>query len=75
MHFTQSAHLETVTLQSSLSADGTDRGIANANIGTLAGDASQFGTVQGFYKVEVIHRRGPSGPFEVVEFATLEWVV
>ena len=27
-----------------------------------------------FYKAEAIHRRGPRRSFEVVEFATLEWV-
>jgi len=31
-------------------------------------------TVNGLYKVEVIHRRGPSRLFEAVEYATLEWV-
>jgi transposase InsO family protein len=31
-------------------------------------------TINGFYKAEVIHRRGPWRSFEAVEFATLEWV-
>jgi putative transposase len=31
-------------------------------------------TVNGLYKVEVIHRRGPWRSFEAVEFATLGWV-
>lgn len=31
-------------------------------------------TINGLYKAEVIHRRGPWRNFEVVEFATLEWV-
>jgi putative transposase len=31
-------------------------------------------TVNGLYKAEVIHRRGPWRFFEAVEFATLEWV-
>lgn len=31
-------------------------------------------TINGLYKVEVIHRRGPWRNFEAVEFATLEWV-
>jgi putative transposase len=31
-------------------------------------------TVNGLYKVEVIHRRGPWKSFEAVEYATLEWV-
>ena len=31
-------------------------------------------TINGLYKAEVIHRRGPWKSFEAVEFATLEWV-
>lgn len=31
-------------------------------------------TINGLYKAEVIHRRGPWRPFEAVEFATLEWI-
>jgi transposase InsO family protein len=31
-------------------------------------------TINGLYKAEVIHRRGPWRSFETVEFATLEWV-
>jgi transposase InsO family protein len=31
-------------------------------------------TVNGLYKAEVIHRRGPWRNFEAVEYATLEWV-
>jgi putative transposase len=31
-------------------------------------------TINGLYKAEVIHRRGPWPSFEAVEFATLEWV-
>jgi len=31
-------------------------------------------TINGLYKAEVIHRRGPWRSFESVEFATLEWV-
>ena len=31
-------------------------------------------TVNGLYKAEVIHRRGPWRSFEVVELATLTWV-
>ena len=30
-------------------------------------------TINGLYKAEVIHRRGPRRSFEAVEFATLEW--
>jgi len=31
-------------------------------------------TINGLYKPEVIHRRGPWRSYEAVEFATLEWV-
>ena len=31
-------------------------------------------TINGLYKAEVIHRRGPWRTFEAVEFATLEWI-
>ncbi|WP_145912061.1 IS3 family transposase [Blastochloris viridis] len=31
-------------------------------------------TINGLYKAEVIHRKGPWRSFEAVEFATLEWV-
>ena len=31
-------------------------------------------TINGLYKTEVIHRRGPWRSFEALEFATLEWV-
>jgi transposase InsO family protein len=31
-------------------------------------------TINGLYKAEIIHRRGPWRSFEAVEFATLEWV-
>jgi hypothetical protein len=31
-------------------------------------------TINGLYKAEVIHQRGPWRNFEAVEFSTLEWV-
>lgn len=31
-------------------------------------------TINGLYKAEVTHRRGPWRSFEAVEYATLEWV-
>jgi transposase InsO family protein len=31
-------------------------------------------TINGLYKAELIHRRGPWQSFEAVEVATLEWV-
>ena len=37
-------------------------------------DTALAETINGLYKAEVIHRRGPWRAFEAVEFATLEWV-
>ena len=31
-------------------------------------------TINGLYKAEVVHRRGPWRSFEAVEYATLQWV-
>lgn len=31
-------------------------------------------TINGLFKAEVIHRRGPWRNFEAIEYATLEWV-
>lgn len=31
-------------------------------------------TINGLFKAEVIHRRGPWRNFEAVEYATLEWL-
>src|SRR3954447_21725879 len=31
-------------------------------------------TINGLYKAELIHRRGPWRSFEALEFATLEWM-
>lgn len=31
-------------------------------------------TINGFYKAELIHRRGPGRSFEAVEYGTIEWV-
>ena len=31
-------------------------------------------TINGLFKTEVIHRRGPWRSFDAVEYATLEWV-
>ncbi len=36
-------------------------------------DNASAETINGLYKAEVIHRRGPWRSFEAVEFATLEW--
>ena len=55
--------------------------LAEAGIEPSVGSVGDFydnalaETINGLYKAEVIHRRGPwRGNFEVVEFATLEWV-
>ena len=37
-------------------------------------DNSLAETINGLYKAEMIHRRGPWRSFEAVEFAMLEWV-
>ena len=37
-------------------------------------DNALAATINGLYKAEVIHRRGPWRSYEAVEFATLEWV-
>ena len=37
-------------------------------------DTALAETINGLYKAEVIHRRGPWRSFEAVEYATLEWV-
>ena len=37
-------------------------------------DNAMAETINGLYKAEVIHRRGPWRSFEAVELATLEWV-
>jgi transposase InsO family protein len=46
------------------------------SIGTVGDsyDNALAETINGLYKAEVIHRRGPWRSFEAVEFATLEWV-
>src|SRR3954462_13600395 len=41
---------------------------------TDRGDHALAETINGLYKAEVIHRRGPWRSFEAVEFATLTWV-
>ena len=54
--------------------------LAEAGIEPLVGsvgdsyDNALAETVNGLYKAEVIHRRGPWRSFEAVELVTLEWV-
>jgi putative transposase len=47
-----------------------------ASVGSVGDsyDNSLVETINGLYKAEVIHRRGPWRNFEAVEYATLEWV-
>ena len=49
---------------------------ATPSIGTVGDsyDNALAETINGLYKAEVIHRRGPWRTFEAVEYATLEWV-
>ena len=58
-----------------------DEGVANhiglaPSVGSVGDsyDNALAETVNGLYKAEVIHRRGPWRSFEAVEIATLEWV-
>jgi transposase InsO family protein len=46
------------------------------SVGSVGGsfDSALAETINGLYKAEVIHRRGPWRSLEAVEFATLEWV-
>ena len=54
--------------------------LAEAGIEPSAGSAGDSydnalaETINGLFKAEVIHRRGPWRTFKAVEFATLEWV-
>ena len=62
-----------------LSIKYTER-LAEAKITPSAGsvgdsyDNALAETINGVFKAEVIHRRGPWRSFETVEYATLEWV-
>ena len=62
-----------------LSIKYTER-LAEAGIKPLVGsvgdsyDNALAETINGLFKAEVIHRRGPWRSFEAVEYATLEWV-
>ena len=44
------------------------------SVGSVGDSYDNAETINGLYKAEVIHRRGPWRGFEAVEFATLEWV-
>jgi transposase InsO family protein len=62
-----------------LSIKYTER-LAEAKIAPSVGsvgdsyDNAMAETINGLFKAEVIHRRGPWRSFEAVEYATLEWV-
>ena len=68
-----------VELAQYVSIKYTER-LAEAGIGPSVGsvgdsyDNALAETVNGLYKAEVIHRRGPWRSFEAVELATLEWL-
>ena len=50
------------------------RGTAREGIAQHHHGLRSWVLIDGLYKAEVIHRRGPWSSFEAVEFATLEWV-
>ena len=54
-----------------LAEAGIERSVSSRGDGY---DNALAETINGLYKAEVIHRRGPWRSFEAVEFATLEWV-
>ena len=66
-------------LQASMQQAHTER-LAEAGVEPSVGsvgdsyDNALAETINGLYKAEVIHRRGPWRSFEAVEFATLAWV-
>ena len=53
-----------------------DAGLVHHSVGSVGDsyDNALAETINGRFKAEVIHRRGPWRSFEAVEFATLEWV-
>ena len=55
---------------------GSPRPAIEPSVGSVGDsyDNALAETINGLYKAEVIHRRGPWRSFEAVEFATLEWV-
>ena len=69
-----------VTAAASTSRSSTPSAWAEAGIEPSVGsvgdsyDNALAETINGLYKAEVIHRRGPWRSFEAVEYATLEWV-
>ena len=69
----------TTTRAESRSGCIVDIAFSFGGVGCLKGvrcfyDNALAETINGLYKAEVIHRRGPWRPFEAVECATSEWV-
>jgi putative transposase len=56
--------------------DALEQALHERSVGSIGDsyDNALAETINGLYKAEVIHRRGPWRRFEAVEFATLEWV-
>jgi len=54
----------------------TGRGEDRPSVGSVEDsyDNALAETINGLFKAEVIHRRGPWRSFEAVEYATIEWV-
>ena len=52
--------------------DSYERALCAIGSSTMASALAE--TINGLYKTEVIHRRGPWRSLETVEYATLEWV-
>src|SRR3954462_12313562 len=77
-HASQAAAISSIAAKQYVSIRYTER-LAAAGIEPSVGsvgdsfDNALAETINGLYKAEVIHRRGPWRSFEAVEFATLEW--
>jgi putative transposase len=69
-----------VTAVHNMSPSDTRERLAKAGIEPSVGsvgdsyDNALGETINGLYKAEVIHRRGPWRSFKAVDYATLEWV-
>ena len=70
----------TATAAANTSRSSTLSGLVEAGVEPSVGsigdsyDNALAETINGLYKAEIIHRRGPWRSLEAVEFATLEWV-
>ena len=74
-HSDRGAHLNPPNMSRSNTPSVSPAGI-EPSVGSVGDsyDNALAETINGFYKTEVVHRRGPWRTFEAVEFATLEWV-